>query len=191
MRQTMIVGMHLKTWRGVFPGCVAILLAGFCLAGCKQISREPSRTPPVSGEHYAHLFGQRYRTKMDLCLFIFNRDMEYKYIGINDGHTLFRPATLPVGVGVNDIGKTYGNITILDIVPAGSEFTIGAETHETTPLSGIRRMGGYPMGFICRLTCNGRQVNDALSEFIQSAEEAPPGIPNQAIDERIAERIIE
>jgi hypothetical protein len=66
---------------------------------------------------------------------------------------------------------------------------IVAETHEVTALSGIREKGGNPMGFICRLSYAARQEDGILAEFIQAGPPAPPGVPNQGIDERVAVRI--
>src|SRR5262249_19692372 len=74
-------------------------------------------------------------------------------------------------------------------VPAGSELTIEAETHEVTAFSGIRGTSGFPMGFICRLAYNGKQLSGILSEFIQSHKEVLTETPNQVIDETIAERL--
>src|SRR6185295_9515078 len=39
-----------------------------------------------SEAHYAHLFGQRYRTTVDLYLFEFVNDAEYRYLGRNGGN---------------------------------------------------------------------------------------------------------
>ena len=126
------------------------------------------RHEPRSGAHYAHLFGQRYLTAVDLQLFRLAGDEERRFLG--------RPGTLQ---GLEDV-------TVLDLVPAGAELVIVAETHEVTPQSGIRERGGYPMGFLCTLTYGGKREEGVLAEFIQAGEQAPPGVPNQRIDERIA-----
>jgi hypothetical protein len=134
-----------------------LALAG--LAGCR---------PARPGAHYAHLFGERYRTAVDLRLFHLAGDAERRFLG--------RPGTLS---GLEEV-------TVLDLVPAGSELVIVAETHEVTPQSGIRDQGGYPMGFICALTYGGKREEGVLAEFIQAGQPAAPGVPNQRIDERIA-----
>ena len=72
------------------------------------------------------------------------------------------------------------------IVLAGAELTVVAETHEVTAASGIREQGGCPMGFICTLRYAGREREGVLAERIQTAQPAPPGVANQRIDERVA-----
>jgi|SRR5262249_42317539 len=170
----------------------ALLLACSSASGCRHEMSAVSKDPPgtqATGQHYAHMFGQRYRTKVDLYLFIFKPDQDYKYLGINNAYRRFPRGTLPAAISKRHIGRTYGNVKILDVVPAGSELTIEAETHEVTALSGIRGASGFPMGFICGLTYNGRQLKGILSEFIQSHKEVPTQTPNQEIDETIAVRI--
>jgi hypothetical protein len=139
--------------------------------------------PPAAGPHYAHLYGQRYRTRVDLYLFT-RGDDDYKYLGRHD-----RLPALPPGVGRESVGRTQGGLTILDVVPAGSELVVVAETHEVTPESGIREKSGYPMGLICRLVYGGREIEGVLAEFIQAGETAPPQTPNQRIDDTMAARI--
>jgi len=135
------------------------------LAGCSpERSAEPP-PPPAAGHHYENLFGQRYRTKVDLYLFG-DEGIERQYVG-----------------------RTAGRFKILDVVPAGSELTIVSETHEVTAASGIREKGGYPMGFICRLRYAGKEVEPVMAEFIQAAERAPQRTPNQRIDDAIAVRV--
>jgi hypothetical protein len=168
--------------------CLPVILAFCALASCKHNMRllEQNSVPIGSGPHYAQSFGQHYRTKVALYLFTLNEDLDYKYVGRNDGSCPYLAAILPDSVSRANVGRAFGAAFILDVVPAGSEFTIAAETHEITDWSGIRDKGGIPMGFICRLTYDGKQVSDALSEFIQSAQVAPAGIPNQGIDPAIA-----
>lgn len=188
----MISGKYAKAPLTTFLGCLIFLLVCFNATGCKHdrsgVNSSPQETHS-SGPHYAHLFGQRYHTKVDLYLFIFASDPDYKYLGANDSRSKFPPGALPPAINKHNIGRTYGDIKILDIVPAGSELTIEAETHEVTAFSGIRDTSGFPMGFICRLAYNGKQLNGILSEFIQSHKEVSSEIPNQDIDEAIAVKI--
>jgi hypothetical protein len=140
----------------------ATLLLLVVLAGCSPERAPAPPPPPAAGHHYESLFGRRYRTKVDLYLFG-DEGIERQYVG-----------------------RTAGRFKILDVVPAGAELTILAETHEVTAASGIREKEGYPMGFICRLRYAGKQVEPVMAELIQAAEHAPPGTPNQRIDEAIA-----
>jgi len=144
-----------------------------------------SPAPRESGQHYAGMLGQRYRTKTDLYLFIFGEDFDFKYLGKKDS----RLTSLPADVSKTHIGYVYGNIMILDVVPVGSLFTLEAETHEITELSGLRDKGGIPMGFLCKLDYNGREEKSMFSEFIQLAKPAPRGTLNQEIDPHIAEKL--
>lgn len=166
-------------------GNLAVVLL-VAVAGC----RSPSEAPPpaAQGHHYPDLFGQRYRTQVDLYLFG-SEDTERQYVGFNDGRLRSEPAVLPAAVSRENVGRTFGDFKITDVVPAGSELTILSETHEVTAASGIREKEGYPMGFICRLSYAGKQVEPVLAEFIQAGERAPFQTPNQRIDEAIAVRI--
>jgi hypothetical protein len=161
-----------------------VLSALFLAAGCRH-GVEVVPPPPAAGAHYADLYGQRYRTRVDLYLFT-RGDDDYKYLGRHD-----RLPALPPDVLREHVGRTEHGLTILDVVPAGSELVVVAETHEVTPESGIREKAGYPMGLICRLVYGGRERAGVLSEFIQAGEAAPPQTPNQRIDEAIATRIAE
>jgi hypothetical protein len=163
----------------------AILLLVLVVAGC---SRPPD--PPVrgAGHHYPHLVGQRYRTKVDLYLFG-SEDTERQYVGLNDGRLRTQPSVLPAAVAREHVGRTFGDLKIADVVPAGAELTILSETHEVTAASGIRDKDGYPMGFICRLRYDGKQIEPVMAEFIQAAARAPHQTPNQRIDEAIAARV--
>lgn len=177
------------------PSLDALLSRGFfllllCLgmAACHYPPTLSSSTPPASpesGQHYARMFGQRYRTKTDLYLFVIREDFDYKYLGRKDS----RLPALPADVSKARIGYAYGDFLILDVVPAGSVLTLAAETHELTGLSGLRAKGGIPMGFICKLAYDGREQDGVFSEFIQKARQAPPGTLNQEIDPAIAERL--
>ena len=181
---------HMK--RILFKCCLLLLaLSQAGVVGCKSDAGEVSHRHPEthsSGPHYAHLFGRQYRTKVALYLFIFTADPDYKYLGAGAGRSKFPFGSLPPAVSKHNIGRIYGAIRILDVAPAGSELTIEAETHEVTAFSGIRGASGVPMGFICRLAYNGKQMNGVLSEFIQSHKEVLTEIPNQDIDETIAVR---
>ena len=184
----MIFETQVKTSAGAFfRPCLPLLLLCLGLSACQHhpagmnlesVSRE-------SGEHYAGMFGQRYRTKTDLYLFIIHEDFDYKYLAKRDS----RLPELPADVSKAHIGYTYGDFLILDVVPAGSVLTLAAETHELTGLSGLRAKGGIPMGFICKLAYNGREQDGVFSEFIQLARPAPPGTLNQEINPEFAERL--
>src|SRR5581483_5629518 len=64
-----------------------LLTAGIFSSGCRN--HVPPVDEPVThhegGAHYAALFGQRYRTLVDLYLFTLVADPEYQYLGRNDG----------------------------------------------------------------------------------------------------------
>ena len=168
-----------------------------CLcAGCQSAAPKTGNTAAHSDAHYAYLFGQRYQTKVDLYVFFFAHDPDYKFVGTRAGNFAFGPKDLPSSVTPQNIGQTFenwgagdlGDIVILGIAPAGSVLTIHAETHDVTPLSGIRGSGGYPMGFICQLACNG-QTNYVFSEFIQSHKTVTGKVPNEDISPIVAEKI--
>lgn len=183
---------------GALPS-VALLLIGCALTGCARPAGEAATRPMAAGAspssspeaHYAHLFGKRYRTRVDLYLFVFTPDSDDKYLGRNSGGSGFLSRTLPAAVSRGNIGRTYGTLRIVDIVPAGSELTLRAETHEVTPFSGIQGASGIAMGFICSLAYDGKQMDDVLSEFIQSHQEVSGAVPNQEIDAAIATRVPE
>ena len=171
---------------------IIIPLGLVALGVSSLIAAEPSSPAPTTvradaGAHYAHLFGQTYRTNVDLYLFALYDDPDAVYLGRNDGSG-GRIAKLPPVVASTHVGLKFGVATILDVVPAGAEFVLASETHDVTAESGIRDQGGYPMGFICTLSYKGRQMPGVLCEFIQAAQKAPPRTPNQAIDRAIALR---
>lgn len=139
-----------------------------------------------SGPHYAHMFGQQYRTKTDLYIFIFNTDTDHVYIGSRDRRGL---ATLPPKVDDANVGRTFGRAQILAVLPAGSVLTLLAETHETLGSSGLRDHGGIAMGFIARATHADAQFEGVLTEFIQTAESAPGRALNQRLDPSVVEPI--
>ncbi len=145
----------------------------------------PSPTP---GQHYFPLFGQRYRTTADLLLFAFTDDAERVYVGVNEGSRP-HPASLPAGSSRAHVGRTFGEVAVLDVVPRGATLTIVGETHEVTAASGIRDKGGYPMGFIVQLEFGGRTLEGVYTEFIQTGEDAPFRTPNQRLDEGLTARI--
>jgi hypothetical protein len=173
--------------RSGFSAALALLL----VAGCAHERGADEHSRP-SEAHYAHLFGQRYRTQADLYLFTFG-DPDYQYLS----DARFGPKELPAPVSRENIGQVYkhwaedglGDVKILDVIPAGSGLTIAAETHEVTPLSGVRGSGGYPMGFICALEYNGKKVAGVLTEFIQSHKEVAGKVPNQEINPAAATKI--
>jgi len=120
-------------------------------------------------------------------LYLFgSEETERRYVGLNDGRLRSQPAVLPAAVTRDNVGRVFGEFTVLDVVPAGALLTILSETHEVTAASGIREKDGYPMGFICRLRYGGTDVEPVLAEFIQAGERAPYQTPNQRIDEAIA-----
>src|SRR5215510_4286533 len=122
---------------------VIVWLFALTPTGCGHQASEvaaissPAEPPSVSHAHYAHLFGKRYRTKVDLYLFSLTSEPDYKYLGRSTG-SKFLSASLPADVSRRNVGRTYGTIKILDVVPGGSELTIRAETHEVTPFSGVQ-----------------------------------------------------
>lgn len=173
-----------------------VALAGFC-AGCQSGAPQSGAPAAIQSDaHYAYLFGQQYRTKIDLYVFFFTHEPDYKYVGTRAGDFAFGPKDLPAEVTTKNIGQTFanwgvgdlGDIVILDIAPAGSILTIHAETHDVTPLSGVRGSGGYPMGFICQLESGG-QTNYVFSEFVQSHKAVTGKVPNQDISTAVADKI--
>jgi hypothetical protein len=171
------------------PRVVSVLVLVSTLTGCRREAAPAATASPISGQHYLHLFGQRYRTKVDLYLFAFTDDDERVYLGRHDGRRQGPPADLPRAVVQSEVGRTHGRLHILDAVRAGSELTIVAETHEVTAASGIREKEGYPMGFICRLEYGGRAREGVYAEFIQAGEHAPFRTPNQHLDEAVVARV--
>jgi hypothetical protein len=172
----------------------AALFAATLLCGALSGRAEPapSAPPPLEragGAHYAHLFGERYRTRVDLYLFMPQDDLDHVYLGRNDGTPSTRLPQLPVSVDQVNVGKQFGEFLIVDVVPAGSELRLTAETHEVTALSRIREQGGYPMGLLGVLTYRGHEAAGVSCEFIQSATKAPPRTANQTIDSAQAEKI--
>jgi len=176
-----------------------LALLGWWSAGCKTNVPDPAAGPgiaPHSDAHYAFLFGQRYRTKVDLYIFFFSHEPDYKYIGTRADNRNFGPKELPAEIASKNIGQTYehvandglGDVVILDVAPAGAVLTINTETHDVTPLSGVRDSGGYPMGFICDLSYSGK-TNSVFSEFVQSHKIVTGKVPNQDISTNIAEKI--
>lgn len=138
------------------------------------------------GAHYAHLFGQAYRTDVDLYLFTLYGDTDTIYLGRNDGMETAKLPDLPKSVAAANVGRSFGVVTVLDVVPAGSTLILTAETHEVTAQSKIREKGGYPLGFICTLITTRGSTDGVRCEFIQTAAKAPPNTPNQAIAPSIA-----
>lgn len=171
---------------------VAGALICFCI-GCKSTApRGEEAGIQHSGAHYAYLFGQRYRTKSDLYIFMFTHEPDYLYIGGNG----FGPKELPHDVTKKNIGQTYervtmdslGDLEIFNVAPADSILTVYSETHDVTWLSGVRGSGGYPMGFICQLNHEG-QTNYVYSEFIQSHKKVSGKMPNEFLNPALVEKI--
>lgn len=134
---------------------------------------------------YCQLYGQRFRTVIDLYLFQDMGEPHYKYFGLINGSTR-KPATLPSAISKSHIGHTYGTAKILGIVPAGSEFTVESATHEVLLASGEH------IGLMCRLPYKGRAPL-VSAEFIQVHSENTAGVassrPNPDIDETIAVKL--
>ncbi len=152
----------------------------------KQEKAAPKEAPRgKTGNHYDHLFGNTYKTTVDLYLFILQDDMDHLYLGRSDGRPAGKLTDLPAG-GAANIGKTFGRVTILDFIPAGAEYTITAETHEVTALSGLREKGGVTMSFIGFLNNKGRSTKGVLAEFIQTAKKVTGPELNQEIDPAFA-----
>jgi hypothetical protein len=167
---------------------VACGFAAMFLSASARAKAQPA--PAESGAHYASKFGESYRTKVDLYLFFLNGDFDSLFLGCDDGSRGTQLEFLPAKVGAENVGKSFGAAMILDVVPAGSEFTLMAETHDVTLRSGIRDQGGYPMGFIATLNFpKDRRMDGVRCEFIQSAKKAPPRTLNQTIAPTFAELI--
>jgi len=125
-----------------------------------------------------------------MYLFSFVSDDEgLLYFASPGQRTPFLSRTLPAVVNSKYIGRTYGELVIRDVAPAGSEFMIDGETHEVTEYSGIRGTPGYPMGLACVLYLHGVAKAGVLTEFIQIRRDVAPGRPAQDIDGSIAERL--
>lgn len=97
---------------------VLLAMASPTLSGCRGGDAAPHNgfTQVESGAHYQHLFGKRFRTKVDLYLFSFSGDPERKYVGRKDGRYPFLWAALPADVRREHIVDN-GAIHILDVVP--------------------------------------------------------------------------
>jgi hypothetical protein len=169
-------------------------------AGCQSTAPHVANAPVAiqpSDAHYAFLFGHQYRTKVDLYLFGFTQQGEpVYYLGTRADNLDLGPKQLPARISRENIGKVYeaqpengpGDVIIMDVVPAGAVLTIRAETHEVTPLSGVRGSGGYPMGFICDVNYD-HKTNAVLAEFVQSHKQVSGKAPNQDISDAVAEKI--
>ena len=168
----------------------------YIFAGCESGASRGGGSAIHSDAHYAFLFGQRYRTRVGLYVFSFTRDPDSQFVGTRADNSNFGPAGLPAVVDAKNVGKLYerrpqdalGDLIILDVAPAGSILTVRAETHDVTPLSGVREAGGYPMGFICELDFGGK-TNTIFSEFIQSHKKVSGQVPNQDISRAVAAKI--
>jgi hypothetical protein len=184
----------IKFVKNISASAALICLCAGCQSGAPGIGNSASSVH--SDAHYAFLFGQRYRTKVDLYVFFFSHDPDNKYVGTRSGDFTFGPKDLPAEITSKNVGLTFanwgpgdlGDIVILDIAPASSVLTIHAETHDVTLLSGIRGSGGYPMGFICQFDYNGK-TNFIYSEFIQSHKTVTGKFPNEDISDAVAEKI--
>lgn len=160
--------------------CGALLLA--------FSAREITASSPAAGHgaHYAHLFGETYRTKVELWLFAAHDDFETLYLGRHDGAGGTALSELPREASPKDVGRRCGDFVLLALVPAGSHVILTAETHEVTERSGIREQGGYPMGLLATIVDGTTRRVGVRCEFIQTASKAPPRTPNQRINPAIA-----
>src|SRR3954468_21285625 len=84
------------------PGLALLLATGCAHDSLTTANSEPPPRP--SEAHYAHLFGQRYRTKLDLYLFEVVNDPEYHYLGRNGGNGRLGPKELPAAVAKENTG---------------------------------------------------------------------------------------
>jgi hypothetical protein len=174
--------------------CFAVLLISVpAVTGIPQ-TRSPSVTDDCP---YCQLYGQRFRTKVDLYLFQDTGEPHYKYFGVSNSgsdnkHAVNkqkpRPATLPRTISKAYVGHTYRTAKILDTIPAGSEFTVESATHEVLLTSGEH------IGLMCRLFYNGKEVALVGAEFIQVHTEnaqtaSPTSRPNPDIDDSIATKL--
>ena len=140
-------------------------------------------TPSVTDDcTYCQLYGQHFRTKIDLYLFQEIGEPHYKYFGVSN-HRPTKPAYLPAVISKSHIGHVYGTAKILAVVPAGSEFVVEAATHEVLVNS------GETLGLQCRLFYNGKEVSGVGAEFIQVHTMLPDGRQDPHLDEAIAMRI--
>jgi hypothetical protein len=139
-----------------------------------------------SGPHYLEFFGQRYQTRADLYVFAFHGDVDHIYLGCRERRGLDE---LPAAVRRENVGKTFGEITILEVLPREATLTLKAETHETMRASGIREHGGIAMGFIVSASAPGIHFEGVLTEYLQTADSGPPRALNQRIDPAMAVRV--
>jgi hypothetical protein len=174
--------------------CFAVLLISVPVVTGIPQTRSPSVTDDCP---YCQLYGQRFRTKVDLYLFQDTGEPHYKYFGVSNSgsdnkHAVNkqkpRPATLPRTISKAYVGHTYRTAKILDIIPAGSEFTVESATHEVLLTSGEH------IGLMCRLFYNGKEVELVGAEFIQVHTEnaraaSPTSRPNPDIDDSIAAKL--
>jgi len=164
----------------------------FCFALCSALilvsaaAVPQTHSPSVTDDcPYCQLYGQRFRTKIDLYLFQDTAEPHHKYFGLINGSTK-KPATLPSAISKSHIGRIYGTGRILGIVPAGSEFTVESATHEVLLASGEH------IGLVCRLPYKG-ETPLVHAEFIQVHSENTSGAassrPDPDIDETIAVKL--
>src|SRR5579872_1134127 len=117
---------------------------------------------------YCQLYGQHFRTRVDLYLFQEIGEPHYKYFGVSN-LARTKPRYLPIGISKTHIGHIYGTAKILAVIPAGSEIVVEAATHEVSVSS------GETLGLICRLSYEGKEEPQVGAEFIQVHAMLPDG----------------
>src|SRR4051812_43533806 len=119
---------HANPVRMVFR-CSIFWLISFSVVSCRHPAVDARRDMALSGPHYAFLFGQKYRTKVDLYRFAFTRETEpLYYLGTRAGGLAFGPRELPERTNWENVGRVVearpedgpNDIFIAGIVPAGS-----------------------------------------------------------------------
>jgi hypothetical protein len=156
----------------MFRLALSMLLACCCVAGCSIGTSDVSRDYGFSA-----LVGERYRTKVDLYLFSFP-ESKSPHLGINDGSSGFRARTLPLQVLPQFVGGNYRGNRILDIVPAGAEFTVNSVLRDVSSL-------GITVSFVCNLDYQQRHIENVGTLFIQSNVNGRDGRPPE-IDSSLA-----
>lgn len=156
----------------MFRLVLSLLVSCCCVVGCNIGTSDVSRESDFSA-----LVGLRYRTKVDLYLFSFP-ESKLAHLGINDGGAGFRAGVLPLQVTATNVGKTYLGTTILDVVPAGAEFTVRTVLRDVSSL-------GITVFFVCVLDYQQKHVENAVTLFIQSNVNGRDGRPPE-IDSSLA-----
>lgn len=131
-----------------------LLIIGFH-SGCSTGTRNVTQESP-----YLPLTGQRYRTRVDLYLFL-NPHGTHPYLGINDPKAHRGAKVLPVTVTRQHVGRTFSGVTIIDIVPAGAELVSQSVLRDSSSQ-------GVIVFLICSLSYGEKRVEKVDTYFIQS-----------------------